>query len=30
MKKLLAILRLILTAGKEPKLQEVKVKSCRF
>jgi len=30
MKKLLAILWLILTAGKEPRLQEVKVKSCRF
>ena len=29
MKKLLDILRLILTAGKETKLQEVRVK-CRF
>lgn len=29
MKKLLDIIRLILTAGREPKLQEVRVK-CRF
>jgi hypothetical protein len=30
MKKLLAILWLVLTAGRETKLQEVKVKSCWF
>jgi hypothetical protein len=29
MKKLLDILRLVLTAGREPKLQEVRVK-CRL
>jgi hypothetical protein len=30
MKKLWAILWLILTARREPKLEEVRVKSCRF